>query len=186
MPVLADAPPTEVTVSAIAPTAIAANIRGQHLMKRCTKATFGPPLRLTFLLHGVNQRFYTLVPLTVKDDRTSSDVSLTCSSAPSCDTCPRSLGTDGDSRGEDQRRSSSPAYRLLDPAHRLFCSQGVPATTMLEITSACARRRTHSTTTSTRRTTSWCDSSTSLEWSAAARFRSKPIRREGPAGTALH
>jgi TetR/AcrR family transcriptional regulator, cholesterol catabolism regulator len=39
--------------------------------------------------------------------------------------------------GEDQRRFSPPAYRLLEAADKLFYSQGVPATTVREITSAC-------------------------------------------------
>jgi len=39
--------------------------------------------------------------------------------------------------GEVQRRFSPPAYRLLEAADRLFYSQGVPATTVREITSAC-------------------------------------------------
>jgi AcrR family transcriptional regulator len=38
---------------------------------------------------------------------------------------------------EDQRRFSPPAYRLLEAADQLFHSQGVPATTVREITSAC-------------------------------------------------
>jgi len=128
-------------------------------MKRCTKATFGPPLRLTFLLHGVNQRFYTLVPLTVKDDRTSTDVASPCSSEPSCDTCPRFLGThrgthSGRTNGDPHRlltASSPPPHRLLDrlldAACRLFSSSSVPATTVREITTAAGvsspRRRDH-------------------------------------------
>jgi AcrR family transcriptional regulator len=39
--------------------------------------------------------------------------------------------------GEEQRRFSPPAYRLLEAADKLFYSQGVPATTVREITSAC-------------------------------------------------
>jgi AcrR family transcriptional regulator len=38
---------------------------------------------------------------------------------------------------ENQRRFSPPAYRLLEAADKLFYSQGVPATTVREITSAC-------------------------------------------------
>jgi TetR/AcrR family transcriptional regulator, cholesterol catabolism regulator len=38
---------------------------------------------------------------------------------------------------EGRRRFSAPAYRLLEAADELFYSQGVPATTVREITSAC-------------------------------------------------
>ena len=50
------------------------------------------------------------------------------------------ISSDCDDRtliGEDQRRFSPPAYRLLEAADKLFYSQGVPATTVREITSAC-------------------------------------------------
>ena len=44
---------------------------------------------------------------------------------------------DGALGEEGQRRFSPPAYRLLEAADKLFYSQGVPATTVREITSAC-------------------------------------------------
>jgi AcrR family transcriptional regulator len=44
---------------------------------------------------------------------------------------------DGALVGEDRRRFSPPAYRLLEAADKLFYLQGVPATTVREITSAC-------------------------------------------------